>query len=400
MKLRLAERMYRLGTETAFEVAARARALEAQGKPMIHLEIGEPDFDTPKHVRKAAAEALEEGYTHYTGATGIPELRETIAAYAGKNRGLKFDPANVVVTPGAKPIMFYTIMALIEPGDEVVYPNPGFPIYESMINFLGGVAVPLQLSERRDFRINLEELESKVSSKTRLIIINSPHNPTGGVLTKSDLEAIARLAVKHDIMVLADEIYSEIIYEGEHHTILSFPGMMERTILLDGFSKTFAMTGWRLGYGIFPGEFIPHIGRLIVNSVSCTSTFSQRAAINALTGPRDEVNHMLKSFTSRRELVYKGLNEIPGLRCNKPDGAFYAFPNITDTGLDSRSYADYLLNNADVAVLPGTSFGEYGEGYIRISFANSEANLAEAMKRIKAANLKLPAVAAEIGAAK
>jgi len=400
MKLRLAERMYRLGTETAFEVAARARALEAQGKPMIHLEIGEPDFDTPAHVRHAAAEALEEGYTHYTGSTGIPELRKTIAAYAGKNRGLSFDPENVVVTPGAKPIMFYTIMALIEPGDEVVYPNPGFPIYESMINFLGGVAVPLQLSERRDFRINLEELESKVSSKTRLIIINSPHNPTGGVLTKGDLEAIARLAVKHNIMVLADEIYSEIVYEGQHHTILSFPGMVERTILLDGFSKTFAMTGWRLGYGIFPGEMIPHIGRLIVNSVSCTSTFSQRAAIQALTGPRDEIDHMLKAFASRRELVYNGLNQIPGLRCNKPEGAFYAFPNITDTGLDSRSYADYLMTQADVAVLPGTSFGEFGEGYIRISFANSEANLAEAMKRITAANLKLPAVAAEVGAAK
>jgi aspartate/methionine/tyrosine aminotransferase len=269
-----------------------------------------------------------------------------------------------------------------------------------MINFLGGTAVPLQLSERRDFRINLEELESKVSSKTRLIIINSPHNPTGGVLTKDDLEAIAKLAVKHDIMVLADEIYSEIVYEGQHHTILSFPGMMERTILLDGFSKTFAMTGWRLGYGIFPGEMIPHIGRLIVNSVSCTSAFSQRAAIEALTGPRDEINHMLEAFAARRELIYKGLNEIPGLRCNKPEGAFYAFPNITDTGLDSREYADYLLHSADVAVLPGTSFGEYGEGYIRISFANSEANLAEAMKRIKAANLKLPAVAAEAGAAK
>jgi aspartate/methionine/tyrosine aminotransferase len=268
------------------------------------------------------------------------------------------------------------------------------------VNFLGGVAVPLQLSERRDFRINLEELESKVSDKTRLIIINSPHNPTGGVLTKDDLEAIARLAVKHDIMVLADEIYSENVYEGEHHTILSFPGMMERTILLDGFSKTFAMTGWRLGYGIFPGEFIPHIGRLIVNSVSCTSTFSQRAAIQALTGPRDEVDHMQNEFAKRRELVYKGLNDIPGLRCNKPEGAFYAFPNITDTGMDSRGYADYLMMNADVAVLPGTSFGEFGEGYIRISFANSEVNLVEAMKRIKAANLKLPAVAAEVGASK
>jgi aspartate/methionine/tyrosine aminotransferase len=387
--------MYRLGTETAFEVAARARALEAQGKPIIHLEIGEPDFDTPAHVRKAASEALEQGYTHYTGSTGIPELRKAVAEYAGKNRGLEFDPENVVITPGAKPIMFYTIMALIEPGDEVIYPNPGFPIYESMINFLGGVAVPLQLSERRDFRINLEELEDKISSKTRLIIINSPHNPTGGVLTRGDLEQIAHLAIKHDLVVLADEIYSETIYEGKHHTILEFPGMMGRTVLLDGFSKTFAMTGWRLGYGIFPGELIPHISRLIINSVSCTSAFSQRAAIQALTGPRKDVEAMQEAFTRRRELVYNGINDIPGLRCNKPEGAFYIFPNIIDTGLTSREYADYLLREADVAVLPGTSFGEFGEGYIRISFANSEANLSEALKRIRKANEKLPAVVAE-----
>jgi aspartate aminotransferase len=395
MKLRLSERMYRLGTETAFEVAARARALEAQGKPIIHLEIGEPDFDTPKNVREAAKEALDEGYTHYTGATGIPELRKAIADYAGKNRGLQFDPENVVVTPGAKPIMFYTMMALLEPGDEVIYPNPGFPIYESMINFLGGVAVPLQLSERRDFRVNLEELEQRISSKTRLIILNSPHNPTGGVLTYDDLKQIADLAVKHDLVVLADEIYSEIIYEGQHHSILSFPGMMERTILLDGFSKTFAMTGWRMGYGIFPGEWIPHISRLIINSVSCTSAFSQRAAVEALTGPRTEIDAMLEAFSRRRDLVYNGVNKIPGLRCNKPEGAFYSFPNITDTGLTSREYADYLLREADVAVLPGTAFGEYGEGYVRISFANSEANLTEALKRIRKVNEKLPAIAAE-----
>jgi aspartate aminotransferase len=395
MKLRLSERMYRLGTETAFEVAARARALEAQGKPIIHLEIGEPDFDTPKNVREAAKEALDEGYTHYTGATGIPELRKAIADYAGKNRGLQFDPENVVVTPGAKPILFYTMMALLEPGDEVIYPNPGFPIYESMINFLGGVAVPLQLSERRDFRVNLEELEQKISSKTRLIILNSPHNPTGGVLTYDDLKQIADLAVKHDLVVLADEIYSEIIYEGQHHSILSFPGMMERTILLDGFSKTFAMTGWRMGYGIFPGEWIPHISRLIINSVSCTSAFSQRAAVEALTGPRTEIDAMLEAFSRRRDLVYNGVNKIPGLRCNKPEGAFYSFPNITDTGLTSREYADYLLREADVAVLPGTAFGEYGEGYVRISFANSEANLTEALKRIRKVNEKLPAIAAE-----
>ena len=400
MKLRLAERMYRLGTETAFEVAARARALEAQGKPIIHLEIGEPDFDTPAHVRQAACDALEEGYTHYTNSVGIPELREAIADYAGRLRGLKFDPANVVVTPGAKPIMFYTIMALMEPGDEVIYPNPGFPIYESMINFLGGVAVPLQLSERRDFRINLTELANKVSHRTRLIILNSPHNPTGGVLTLDDLKAIAELAIKYDAMVLADEIYAEIIYEGKHHSIMGLPGMMERTILLDGFSKTFAMTGWRLGYGIFPGEMVPHISRLIINSVSCTSTFSQRAAVAALTGPREEVDRMLDAFARRRKLVYEGLNRIPGLRCNEPAGAFYAFPNVTDTGLDSRSYADYLLTEADVAVLPGTSFGEYGEGYIRISFANSEKNLQEALKRIDAATRRLPAVAAEVSAAR
>lgn len=400
MKLRLADRMHRLGTETAFEVAARARALEAQGKPIIHLEIGEPDFDTPSNVRQAAAEALEQGHTHYTAAAGIAELRQAIALYAGKLRGLEYDPANVVVTPGAKPIMFYTMMALLEPGDEVIYPNPGFPIYESMINFLGAVAVPLQLSERNDFRINLEELKSKASPRTRLIILNSPHNPTGGVLTLDDLKAIADAAVENDAVVLADEIYSEIVYEGEHHTIMSLPGMMERTILLDGFSKTFAMTGWRMGYGIFPGELVPHISRLIINSVSCTSAFSQRAAVEALEGPRDEINTMLEAFSTRRELVYTGLNAIPGLRCNKPNGAFYAFPNITDTGLDSRSYADYLLKEADVAVLPGTSFGEYGEGYIRISFANSAENLREAMRRIEAVNLKLPAIAAEVGAAR
>ncbi|HET6313607.1 MAG TPA: pyridoxal phosphate-dependent aminotransferase [Chloroflexia bacterium] len=400
MKLRLADRMARLGTETAFEVAARARALEAQGRPIIHLEIGEPDFDTPTHVRQEAQRALDEGYTHYSNSTGILELREAIAEYAGRSRGLKFDPANVIVTPGAKPIMFYAIMALVEEGEEVIYPNPGFPIYESMINFLGGTAVPLQLSERNDFRIDLDELERKVSDKTRLIIFNSPHNPTGGVLTRDDLKAIAEFAVKHDIMVLADEIYSEIVYEGEHHTILSFPGMEERTILLDGFSKTFAMTGWRLGYGIFPPEMVPHVSRLIINSVSCTSTFSQRAAIAALNGPREEVDAMLKAFGERRELVYEGLNRIPGLRCNRPAGAFYAFPNITDTGMQSRAYADYLLTEADVAVLPGTSFGAYGEGYIRISFANSADNLREALRRIEQANLRLPALKAEAGAAK
>jgi len=396
MKLRLAERMARLGTETAFEVGARARALEAQGRPMIHLEIGEPDFDTPQNIRQAGCTALEEGYTHYSHSTGILELRLAIAEYAGRLRGLTFDPENVVVTPGAKPIMFYTIMALIEPGDEVIYPNPGFPIYESMINFLDGTPVPMQLSEENDFRMDVDELGRKITPKTRLIILNSPQNPTGGVLTYEDLRTIAELAVKHDIMVLADEIYSEIVYEGQHHTILSFPGMAERTILLDGFSKTFAMTGWRMGYGIFPSEMVPHISRLVINSVSCTSTFSQRAAIEALRGPRDDIEKMNQAFARRRELVYMGVNKIPGLHCKLPAGAFYAFPNIKGTGMDSRAYADYLLHQADVAVLPGTSFGKFGEGYVRISFANSEENLSEAMRRIDRVNRALPAVAAAL----
>jgi aspartate aminotransferase len=387
--MRIAERMHRLGTESAFEVAARARALEAQGRPMIHLEIGEPDFDTPAHIREAAADALEAGYTHYGPANGLPELREALAHHIGQKRNLKVDPNHVIVTPGAKPIMFYTVLALCDPGDQVIYPNPGFPIYESMINFIGGEAVPLQLTERRQFRFDIEDLENLVSDRTRLIILNSPHNPTGGALTEGDLQRIAELAVKHDIMVLADEIYSDIVYEGEHHTILKFPGMMERTILLDGFSKTYAMTGWRLGYGLFPAPLIPHVSRLIINSVSCTSSFSQKAAVAALTGPTDEVDEMVRAFGRRRELVVNGLNAIPGLSCIWPQGAFYVFPNISGTGLDSRAYADYLLTEANVAVLPGTAFGAFGEGYVRISFANSEENLSEALHRIDKANREL-----------
>ncbi len=387
--MRIAERMHRMGTESAFEVAARARALEAQGHPMIHLEIGEPDFDTPAHIRQAACEALEAGYTHYGPATGLPELREALAAHIGQKRGLTVDPGCVVVTPGAKPIMFYAIMALCEPGDQVIYPNPGFPIYESMINFIGAEAVPLQLSERRKFRFDIEELEQLISNRTRMIILNSPHNPTGGALTEGDLQRIAELAIEHDLVVLADEIYSDIIYQGEHHTILKFPGMIERTILLDGFSKTYAMTGWRLGYGLFPAPLIPHISRLIINSVSCTSTFSQKAAVAALTGPTDEVDAMVAAFGRRRDLIVGGLNRIPGLSCVWPEGAFYAFPNITGTGLDSRAYADLLMTEASVAVLPGTAFGAFGEGYIRISFANSEANLSEALRRIDALNRTL-----------
>ncbi len=387
--MKLAERMSRLGTESAFEVAARARALEAQGHPMIHLEIGEPDFDTPAHIRQAACAALEAGYTHYGPATGLPELREVLAAHIGKKRGLSVDAANVVVTPGGKPIMFYAIMALIEPGDGVIYPNPGFPIYESMINFSGGEAVPLQLHEDRGFGFDLADLAALINDRTRMIILNSPHNPTGGVLPRATLEGIANLAKQHDLIVLADEIYSDIVYEGEHHSVLEFPDMLERTILLDGFSKTYAMTGWRMGYGLFPAPLIPHISRLIINSVSCTASFSQMGAVQAITGPTTEVDAMVAEFHQRRDLVIKRLNEISGLSCVMPHGAFYAFPNIGGTGMDSRKYADHLLTTAGVAVLPGTAFGEYGEGYIRISFANSQANLNRALDQITAANRKL-----------
>lgn len=391
--MKLAERMHRIGTESAFEIAARARALEAQGKPMIHLELGEPDFDTPAHIRHAACEALEAGFTHYGPANGIPELRQALADHIGKTRGIKVNPDHVIVTPGAKPIMFYTIMALVEEGDQVIYPNPGFPIYESLINFIGGDAVPLQLREDRGFSFDLEDLEALISNRTKMIILNSPQNPTGGVLPRATLEGIANLAKKHDLVVLADEIYSDIVFEGKHHSVLEFPDMLERTVLLDGFSKTYAMTGWRMGYGLFPTAMVPHVSRLITNSVSCTSTFSQKAAVQALTGPMGDVKHMVDEFHARRELVIRRLNEIPGLSCVMPEGAFYAFPNITGTGMDSRAYSDYLMNEAGVAIVPGTSFGQYGEGYIRISFANSQENLKKALDQIEAANRKLLAVA-------
>jgi aspartate aminotransferase len=387
--MKLAERMHRLGTESAFEVADRARALEAKGAPMIHLEIGEPDFDTPAFIRHAACDALEAGYTHYGPSVGLPELRKVLAERISATRGIDANPANVIVTPGGKPIMFYTIMALVDPGDQVIYPNPGFPIYESMINFIGGEAIPLQLEESRGFSFDVADLAALISDRTRMIIINSPGNPTGGALSRDTLKGIADLAKEHDLIVLADEIYSDIIYEGEHHSILEFPDMVERTVLLDGFSKTYAMTGWRLGYGLFPAPLVPHISRLIINSVSCTSSFSQKAAAAAITGPQDEVHAMVDEFKRRRALIIPALNEIKGLSCIMPQGAFYAFPNITGTGVDSRRYADYLLNEVSVAVLPGTAFGQFGEGYIRISFANSVENLQEALSRIARANERL-----------
>jgi aspartate/methionine/tyrosine aminotransferase len=392
--MRLAERMSRLGTETAFEVLARAKALEAHGREIIHLEIGEPDFDTPAHIKAAAVRALEEGWTHYTPAAGIPALREAIADYIRRTRGIPVGPEHVVVVPGGKPIMFFAILALVEEGDEVIYPNPGFPIYESMIRFVGARPVPLRLRMENEFRVDVEELARLITPRTRMLILNSPANPTGGVLTREDLEAIAELCLKHDLVVLSDEIYSRILYEGEHISIASFPGMLERTIILDGFSKTYAMTGWRLGYGVMPEPLAEAVTRLMINSNSCTAAFTQIAGIAALTGPQDEVDRMVAAFRERREVMVEGLNRLPGFRCLKPKGAFYAFPNIEGTGMSSRELAHYLLEEAGVAVLSGTAFGEYGEGFLRLSFANSIENIQKALERIEKALQRLPIRAA------
>ena len=383
--MKLASAMSRLGTETAFEVLVRAKALEAKGKDVIHLEIGEPDFDTPANIIEAGAEALKSGWTHYGPSAGLPDLRESIASYLNRSRGTAYTAENIIVTPGGKPIMFFVILALLEAGDEAIYPNPGFPIYESMINFTGATAVPSPIREENEFALDVDELESLVTPRTKLLIINSPGNPTSGVLSGEDIERIAKLAVQHDLIVLADEIYSEIIYEGEHVSIATMPGMAERTIVLDGFSKTYAMTGWRLGYGAMPVELAGHINKLMVNSVSCTSVAVQRAGIEALEGPQDEVRTMVEAFRARRDIMVEGLNAIPGISCLEPKGAFYVFPNITGTGRTSRQFADSLLDEYGVAGLAGTSFGKHGEGYLRLSYANSEDNLRKALDRINEA---------------
>jgi aspartate/methionine/tyrosine aminotransferase len=380
--MRLAERMRDLGTENAFEAAARARALEATGVDVIHLEIGEPDFDTPANIRAAAKAALDAGWTHYGPALGLPQLREAIAADSTARRGFTVDPANVVVTPGAKPIMNYAITALAGPGDEVIYPDPGFPIYESMSSFVGARPVPIPLSEAHDFRLDVDELRSLVTDRTRLIIFNSPANPTGGVLNMADLEAIAAIAVERDIVVLADEIYGRIVYEGAHHSIAALPGMAERTIVLDGFSKTFAMTGWRLGYAVLPPALVPSFSRLIINSVSCVAAFSQIAAVEALTGPQADVEAMVDEFRTRRDMVVAGLDAIPGIRCRRPQGAFYVFPNVSGTGMTGGEFADRMLYEGGVSVLAGSAFGRVGVDHVRISYANSQANLARAVERI------------------
>jgi aspartate aminotransferase len=390
--IRLAQRMRRLGTETAFEVLAKARALEAQGKSIIHLEIGEPDFDTPNNIKTAAKKALDESYTHYGPAAGLPPVRSAIARYVGESRGIEVLPEQVVVTPGGKPIMFFVILACVDEGDEVIYPNPGFPIYESAVEFMGGRAVPLQLKEEREFRFDLEDLKRLISPRTRLLILNSPQNPTGGVLTSEDIAGIAELARKHDFLILSDEIYGKTLYDGyEHVSIATQPGMQDRTIILDGFSKTYAMTGWRLGYGVMPVELAEHVTRLQVNSTSCTASFTQMAGMEALTGPQDDAERMVEEFRRRRDVIVDGLNAIPGFRCLKPHGAFYVFPNITGTGKTSRELADMMLYEAGVACLSGTAFGKFGEGYLRFSYANSVENIKLALDNM-AMVLKRPAV--------
>lgn len=383
MSRRIASRMSRLGTETAFEVLARARALEAKGRSVIHLEIGEPDFDTPPAIVAAGVAALERGETHYTPSAGVVELREAIAEHLNATRGLAVEPAQVIVTPGAKPIMFYALLALLEEGDEAIYPDPGFPIYSSMIAFSGARGVPLPLRESSAFGPDLDELRSLVSDRTKVIVLNSPHNPTGGALTPAAVREIARIARERDLWVLTDEIYAEILYEGEHRSLLAEDGMAERTILLDGFSKTFAMTGWRLGYGVFPAPLVEPVTKLVTNSVSCTATFVQRAGTAALRARPPEVERMVAAFRQRRDAIVAGLNGIEGVTCQMPLGAFYAFPNISGLRAgNSAQVASRLLEEAGVATLAGTAFGPMGEGYLRLSYANSLANIHAAVERM------------------
>ena len=375
--------MNNLGIEGAFNVLVKARALEAKGRDIIHLEIGEPDFATPQHIIEAAKQALDQGWTHYGPSQGLPELREAIANYICQTRGIRVGVEQVCVVPGGKPIIFFPMLALVEPGDEVIYPNPGFPIYESMINFLGATPVPIPLIEERGFTFDLDRLRDSLSAKTKLLILNSPHNPTGGVIPAADLEAIADMVRDRDLIILADEIYSRIYYEQAPASITAFPGMQEKTILLDGFSKTYAMTGWRMGYGVMPAWLADAVSKLMVNSNSCTASFTQRAGIAALTGTQEPAKEMVAEFRRRRDAFCEGLNSLPGFRCALPGGAFYAFPNITGTGWPANALADALLDQAGVAALSGTAFGAYGEGYLRFSIANSHEKLMAAVDRIR-----------------
>lgn len=382
--MKLAEHISRLGTESAFEVLVRARQLEETGRDIVHLEIGEPDFPTPPHIVEAGQRALAEGWTRYGPAAGQPELRSAIADRIGRTRGIRVGPENVCVVPGGKPIMFFSMLALLEPGDEVIYPNPGFPIYESMIRFTGATPVPIPLLEERGFSFDLDRFASSLSDKTRMVILISPGNPTGGVIASADLERIADLVMDRDLIVLSDEIYSEIWYDEAPASISSLEGMPEKTIILDGFSKTYSMTGWRLGYGVMPVPLAEAVARLMINSASCTASFTQRAGLAALTGPQDAVRTMVAELKRRRDAIVAGLNQIPGFRCSTPAGAFYVFPNVTNTGIPCRELADLLLEEAGVACLSGTGFGRYGDGYIRFSYANSLENIERAIGRIEA----------------
>ena len=375
--------MSNIGVESAFDVLVRARALEAKGRSIVHLEIGEPDFPTPPHIVEAAKKALDEGWTHYGPTQGLPELRESIAATISRTRGIDVGPQHISVVPGGKPIIFFPMIALLEPGDEVIYPNPGFPIYESMIRFLGARPVPIPLEEKRGFSFDLDRFRDSLTERTKMVVLNSPQNPTGGVIPREDLKVIADLLRDRDVMILSDEIYSQIYYGEPPVSITSFPGMLEKTIILDGFSKTYAMTGWRMGYGVMPTWLVEAVTKLMVNSNSCTASFTQRAGIAALNGPQDCVREMVAEFRRRRDAICRGLNEVPGFRCAIPGGAFYAFANVTGTGIDSKELADFLLNEAGVSCLNGGCFGEYGAGYVRFSYANSLANLNEAVERIK-----------------
>ena len=391
--MKLAERMTRIGIESAFEVLQRARALEAQGKKIVHLEIGQPDFPTPKHVVEAGKKALDEGWTGYGPTPGFPDFRDAIAEYISRTRGISVTGKNVVVVPGGKPIMFFTMMALLEAGDEVIYPNPGFPIYESMINYLGATPVPMPLVESRGFSFDLNTFRDKLSPKTKMVVLNSPANPTGGVMPREDLKQIADLLRQRDVLILSDEIYSRICYGVEPASITQFDGMLEKTVILDGFSKTYSMTGWRLGYGVMPLWLADAVDKLMVNSNSCTASFTQRAGLAALQGPQDDVDRMVAEFRRRRDAIVAGLNSIPGFRCAVPDGAFYAFPNIEGTGMSSKELADLLLNDAGVACLSGTAFGSYGDGYLRFSYAASLENIEEALTRIRRVSERWAAVA-------
>ena len=382
-ELRMATRMSRLGTETAFEVLNKARALERQGKQIVHLEIGEPDFDTPSNIVEAAVDALHKGWTHYGPSAGLPDLRQTIAEEVSRTRVVECKSNEVVVVPGGKPIIFLSILSLVDEGDEVIYPNPGFPIYESMINYIGGLAIPIRLREERDFGLDVKELASLITDRTKLIIINSPQNPTGGVLSKRDIHDIADAIGDRNIMVLSDEIYSRLIFDGQHYSIMSVPGFKDRTILLDGFSKTYAMTGWRMGYGVMRSDLAAHVTRLMTNSNSCTASFTQVAGIEALRGDQSSVDKMRAEFQRRRDAFVAGLNKIKGFSCRMPKGAFYVFPNIQKTGWKSKKLADALLEEAGVACLSGTAFGDFGEGYLRFSVANSLENLSKALDRIQ-----------------